>query len=56
MGGVETWLSSQTADFFDIGTQKNPCGGGIEYLHRDPVSRKRRRNGTKNKPRHSLSD
>jgi hypothetical protein len=23
----------------------NPCGGGIEYLHRDPATRKRRRNG-----------
>jgi hypothetical protein len=22
-----------------------PCGGGVEYLHRDPASRKRRRNG-----------
>jgi hypothetical protein len=26
---------------------ENPCGGGVEYLHRDPASRKRRRNGTK---------
>jgi hypothetical protein len=26
---------------------KNPCGGGVEYLHRDPASRKRRRNGAK---------
>jgi hypothetical protein len=26
----------------------NPCGGGVEYLHREPASRKRRRNGTKN--------
>jgi hypothetical protein len=25
----------------------NPCGGGVEYLHRDPASRKRWRNGTK---------
>jgi hypothetical protein len=24
-----------------------PCGGGVEYLHRDPANRKRRRNGTK---------
>jgi hypothetical protein len=24
-----------------------PCGGGVEYLHCDPASRKRRRNGTK---------
>jgi hypothetical protein len=26
----------------------NPCGGGVEYLHREPASRKRQRNGTKN--------
>jgi hypothetical protein len=25
----------------------NPCGGGVEYLHRDPASRKRRWNGAK---------
>jgi hypothetical protein len=25
----------------------NPCGGGVEYLHREPAGRKRRRNGTK---------
>jgi hypothetical protein len=24
-----------------------PCGGGVEYLHRDPAGRKRQRNGTK---------
>jgi hypothetical protein len=24
----------------------NPCGGGVEYLHRDPASRKRRRKGS----------
>jgi hypothetical protein len=23
----------------------NPCGGGVEYLHRDPESRRRRRKG-----------
>jgi hypothetical protein len=33
----------------------NPCGGGVEYLHREPASRKRRRNWTKKRPRHSLS-
>jgi hypothetical protein len=26
---------------------QNPCGGGVEYLHREPASRKRRRNWTK---------
>jgi hypothetical protein len=25
------------------------CGGGVKYLHCDPASRKRRRNGTKKK-------
>jgi hypothetical protein len=25
--------------------ERNPCGGGIEYLHRDPASRRRRRKG-----------
>jgi hypothetical protein len=23
----------------------HPCGGGFEYLHRDPASRRRRRKG-----------
>jgi hypothetical protein len=27
--------------------QLNPCGGGVEYLHCDPASCKRQRNGTK---------
>jgi hypothetical protein len=26
--------------------QPNPCGGGVEYLHRDPISRTRQRKGT----------
>jgi hypothetical protein len=26
-------------------TVSHPCGGGVEYLHRDPASRKRRRKG-----------
>jgi hypothetical protein len=25
--------------------EANPCGGGVEYLHRDPASRRRRRKG-----------
>jgi hypothetical protein len=25
-------------------SESNPCGGGVEYLHRDPANRKRRRN------------
>jgi hypothetical protein len=24
----------------------DPCGGGLEYLHRDPASRKKRRKGS----------
>jgi hypothetical protein len=30
-----TWLDSDS----------DPCGGGVEYLHRDPASRRRRRKG-----------
>jgi hypothetical protein len=26
-------------------SQSSPCGGGIEYLHRDPASRRRQRKG-----------
>jgi hypothetical protein len=26
-------------------TELDPCGGGVEYLHRDPASRRRRRKG-----------
>jgi hypothetical protein len=26
-------------------TVKSPCGGGVEYLHRDPASRRRRQKG-----------
>jgi hypothetical protein len=37
----------QTARLLRIQAQ-NPCEGGVEYLHRDSASRKRRRNGTKN--------
>jgi hypothetical protein len=25
--------------------RQSPCGGGVEYLHRDPASRRRRRQG-----------
>jgi hypothetical protein len=28
-----------------LGARHNPCGGGVEYLHRDPASRRRRRKG-----------
>jgi hypothetical protein len=27
-------------------TKQSPCGGGLEYLHRSPASRKRRRKGS----------
>jgi hypothetical protein len=39
------WVDNIERDLREIG---NPCGGGVEYLHRDPASRKRRQNGTKN--------
>jgi hypothetical protein len=28
-----------------VNQESAPCGGGVEYLHRDPASRKRRRKG-----------
>jgi hypothetical protein len=34
--------------FFGATVPFHPCGGGVEYLHHEPASRKRRRNGTKN--------
>jgi hypothetical protein len=32
---------------FRLMFKPHPCGGGVEYLHRDLASRKRRRDGTK---------
>jgi hypothetical protein len=31
----------RTSNYYEI----FPCGGGVEYLHRDPASRRRRRKG-----------
>jgi hypothetical protein len=53
------WLEEEEAEIFQqdgellpfsnlsVSFQLNPCGGGVEYLHREPASRKRRQNGTK---------
>jgi hypothetical protein len=30
-----------------VGWYASPCGGGFEYLHRSPVSRRRRRKGNR---------
>jgi hypothetical protein len=60
MYGVETQMWTEAdigrlmaADLnkFNVGLTipNNPCGGGVKYLHRDPESRKRRRNGAKKK-------
>jgi hypothetical protein len=41
-------FSMKTEDYISGRTDKkefNPCGGGVEYLHRDPASRRRRRKG-----------
>jgi hypothetical protein len=47
-GNVEILLihvaKSRIIEVFE---ELNPCGGGVEYLHREPASRKRRQNGTK---------
>jgi hypothetical protein len=43
------WFASVTATLF-VSLRAyhflNPCGGGLEYLHRIPASRKRRQKGT----------
>jgi hypothetical protein len=42
------WLTDRQSqcDFdFDLIAELHPCGGGVEYLHRDPASRKRWRKG-----------
>jgi hypothetical protein len=43
------WSDTREYDIYIYSryTLHNPCGGGVEYLHRDPASRKRRRNGAK---------
>jgi hypothetical protein len=53
--GLDTkayWLTDRQSqcnfdfDFdFDFTREYNPCGGGVEYLHRDPASGRRRRKG-----------
>jgi hypothetical protein len=42
-----TVFSNFFSSLHEPSTDINPCGGGVEYLHREPASRKRRRNGTK---------
>jgi hypothetical protein len=38
-------LYNEVQRHLGIARERNPCGGGVEYFHRDPASRKRRRNG-----------
>jgi hypothetical protein len=33
-------------DIREYGNGRNPCRGGVEYLHRDPASRRKRRKGS----------
>jgi hypothetical protein len=35
------WAGSNTSD----SGPEDPCGGGVEYLHRDPASRRKRQKG-----------
>jgi hypothetical protein len=37
--------AEECIEFFPITGIYDPCGGGVEYLHRDPASRRRRRKG-----------
>jgi hypothetical protein len=43
--GNEPSSSIKGRIFLDQLRDRSPCGGGIEYLHRDPASRRRRRKG-----------
>jgi hypothetical protein len=40
--GLETLLSSPVVNQKSV-IERDPCGGVVEYLHRDPASRRRRR-------------
>jgi hypothetical protein len=44
LGGRGSIFESGTI-FFSSPQGENPCGGGVEYLHRHPASRRRRRIG-----------
>jgi hypothetical protein len=39
------WLTISRNVTLTLTLTVNPCGGGVEYLHRDPASRRRRRKG-----------
>jgi hypothetical protein len=39
-GPCRGYITRSSCDY-----EKYPCGGGVEYLHRDPASRRRRRKG-----------
>jgi hypothetical protein len=47
--GLDTktyWLTvSRNVTFTWLAVSQYPCGGGVEYLHRDPASRRRRQKG-----------
>jgi hypothetical protein len=44
---IFNYLQNQQRMNYFLNYMINPCGGGVEYLHCEPASRKRRRNGTK---------
>jgi hypothetical protein len=46
--GLDTktyWLAVSRNVTLTLTMSSNPCGGRVEYLHRDPVSRRRQRKG-----------
>jgi hypothetical protein len=47
VSGWKKVFSGKCTLIYGLVHHDNPCGGGVEYLHRDPASRKRRRNGAK---------
>jgi hypothetical protein len=41
-----TLLLSLKYNPLDVKLRINPCGGAVEYIHRDPASRRRRERGS----------
>jgi hypothetical protein len=39
------WLLFGYLEVIKESFERHPCGGGVEYLHRDPASRRKRRKG-----------
>jgi hypothetical protein len=43
LGSCNSWTTTMETGVFSVWSM--PCGGGVEYLHRSPASRRRRQKG-----------